>query len=201
MTEVPKDGQDNPDPGERTGATAGPLDGAFFNRPTLTVARELLGCHLCRRIDGEVIRWRLTETEAYDGPEDRASHARSGRTKRTAVMFGAAGIWYVYLCYGIHWLLNVVTGPEAYPAAVLIRGTAEVSGPGRLTRALSIDGSLNQRPSAPQSGLWIDPGGPDSGEVIRTGPRIGVAYAGPDWAQRPYRFQLQPSEGEPGGRR
>lgn len=170
--------------------TTSPLPRKFFNQPTLTVASTLLGCRLCRSLDGEVLRYRITETEAYDGPDDLASHARSGPTPRSAVMFGPAGIWYVYLCYGIHWLLNIVTGPEAYPAAVLIRGTDTVTGPGRLTRALAINGELNHRPAIPESALWIEPGEPVEPSRVITSPRIGVAYAGPDWSQRPYRFQL-----------
>lgn len=170
--------------------TTRPLPREFFNQPTLTVARELIGSRLCRNLDGTVLRYRITETEAYDGPDDRASHARSGPTPRSAVMFGPAGIWYVYLCYGIHWLLNIVTGPESYPAAVLIRGTEPVSGPGRLTKALAINGDFNHLPVSPESALWIEPGEPVDPARVSASARIGVAYAGPDWSQRPYRFHL-----------
>ena len=162
-----------------------------FARPTLPVARDLLGCRLCRSLDGEVLRPRITETEAYDGPDDRASHARRGPTPRSAVMFGPPGIWYLYLCYGIHWLLNIVTGPPTYPAAVLIRGTETVTGPGRLTKALAIDGDFNHRPASPESDLWIESGDPLDPSRVTASPRIGVAYAGPDWSQRPYRFQVR----------
>lgn len=166
----------------------GPVSGASLEAPTLLVAERLLGCQLCRRIGGTVLKWPITETEAYDGAEDKASHARSGRTKRTEVMFGPAGIWYIYLCYGVHWLLNIVTGPEDYPGAVLLRGAGEVNGPGRLTKAMAIDGTLNRTPAGPETGLWIEAGAPlASREMVRT-PRIGVAYAGPDWGNRPYRF-------------
>ena len=98
------------------------LEEAFFDRPTLTVAEELLGKNLCREVNGEIRRMRICEAEAYDGPDDKACHAHRGKTPRNEVMFGAAGRWYVYLCYGIHWMLNAVTGPADYPAAVLIRG-------------------------------------------------------------------------------
>jgi DNA-3-methyladenine glycosylase len=165
-----------------------PLPCGFFNRAAPEVARALLGCRLCRRVDGATLCWRITETEAYDGPDDRASHARAGRTARTEVMFGPPGIWYVYLCYGVHWLLNIVTGPVDYPAAVLIRGAGGVRGPGRLTRAMKVDGGLNRQHASPASGLWIEPGPPPAEAAIRTTPRIGVDYAGPDWAMRPYRF-------------
>lgn len=165
-----------------------PLPPEFFARPTLEVAEDLLSCQLCRRVGNEIICRQIIETEAYDGPEDMASHAHRGMTPRSRVMFGPPGVWYVYLCYGVHWLLNVVTGPESYPAAVLIRGLSTPSGPGRLTRDLGIDGSLNQTPASPGSGLWIRSGAPCEKDAITRTPRIGVAYAGPDWSQRPYRF-------------
>src|SRR3989344_4993889 len=106
----------------------------FFNRPTIAVARELLGCFLCRRINGKVIRLKITEVEAYDGPRDKASHASRGKTKRNTPMFGKAGQFYVYFTYGIHWMLNIVTGPKDYPAAILIRGVEGISGPARITK-------------------------------------------------------------------
>ncbi len=165
----------------------------FLKRPVLEVAPELLGCYLCRELDGKILRWRITEVEAYDGPEDKACHAHKGRTGRTEVMFGPAGHWYVYFCYGIHWLLNIVTGPEDYPAAVLIRGAGEISGPARLTKALSITGELNRRMAVPECGLWIEAGEILDRAHILTTPRIGVDYAGPDWSRRPYRFLLRES--------
>ena len=164
------------------------MDHAFYNRPTLDVARDLIGCRLCREMDGQVIRLPITETEAYDGPEDRACHAFKGRTQRTEVLFGPAGIWYVYLCYGIQWMLNVVAGPDDYPAAVLIRGAGEFDGPGKLTKALRITGAQNQMPVSPDSALWIEEGLPIPDEKIQRTPRIGVNYAGPDWSKRRYRF-------------
>lgn len=167
------------------------VDPEFLERPTLEVARDLLDCTLCQREGDTVRRWRIMETEAYDGPDDQASHARSGRTARTEVMFGKAGLWYVYLCYGIHWMLNIVTGPAAYPAAVLIRGAGEIQGPGRLTRALGITGMLNNSPAVPDSGLWIEYCRHEPKAAVICTPRIGVAYAGPDWSQRPYRFVVK----------
>ena len=167
-------------------------DRAFFERPVLEVARDLLGCRLCRRLGDRTLRWQITETEAYDGPEDKACHAHKGRTGRTEVMFGPAGVWYVYLCYGVHWMLNIVTGPEDYPAAVLVRGAGSLHGPGRLTRVLAITNALNRRPATPANGLWIEQGQVVPPDSVLTTPRIGVAYAGPDWAQRPYRFIAPP---------
>lgn len=168
------------------------LTKSFFEQPVLEVARGLIGASLVRRLDdGTTISSMLTEVEAYDGPEDLASHASKGRTPRTEVMFGPAGVFYVYLIYGMHWMLNVVTGEPGYPAAVLIRGTAETSGPGRLTARLQIDKALNGKPAKKSSGLWFEERSlvlPD--ERIATTPRIGVDYSG-DWAKVPYRFVLR----------
>jgi DNA-3-methyladenine glycosylase len=164
----------------------------FLNRPTLVVAEELLGQYLCREMDGEVHRFCITEVEAYDGPEDKACHAHRGKTDRNSIMFGPAGHWYVYLCYGMHWLLNVVTGPEDFPAAVLFRGLREVSGPGRLTKKLQIDKVQNQKPCSHDTGLWLEKSGiqPCSSDIEKT-PRIGIGYAGPEWVAAPYRFVLK----------
>ena len=139
------------------------------------------------------MRHRITETEAYDGPLDLACHGSRGRTARTSVLFGPPGHWYVYLCYGIHELLNLVTGPEGYPAAILIRGIEGYSGPGRLTRSLAIDRTYYGRPMHPTSGLWLEEDGfqPPAAEVVAT-PRIGIDYAGPEWAAKPWRFLWGP---------
>jgi DNA-3-methyladenine glycosylase len=164
---------------------------AFQSEKTVAVARSLLGKFLVRSTSrGEVARM-IVEVEAYDGERDRACHARHGRTVRNAVMYGPGGVWYVYLCYGMHEMLNLVTGPPGYPAAVLIRGIEGARGPGRLTQALAIDRRLNGSACAPESGLWIEDRGvrlPRS--AIQTTPRIGVDYAGPVWAKKPWRFVL-----------
>jgi DNA-3-methyladenine glycosylase len=162
---------------------------AFFDRPADIVARDLLGRTLVRRLDGNRMGLTVTETEAYLGPHDLASHSARGRTARTEVMYGPAGSFYVYLVYGLHWMLNIVTGPIGYPAAVLIRSAGELEGPGKLGRALAIDESMNGRPALPQSGLWFEEG-KRAGSVIAT-PRSGVDYAGPRWSARKLRFVLR----------
>jgi len=161
----------------------------FFEKPAVRVAQDLLGKYLVRRWRGKEISSMITEVEAYDGPHDKASHALRGITPRTKVMFGASGCWYAYLTYGMHWMLNIVTGVEGYPAAVLIRGTEVVSGPGRLTKYFHITGTLNKKIATKTSGLWIENRGkciPYS--HIQKSARIGVDYAGPVWAKREYRF-------------
>lgn len=166
------------------------FDQSFFERPVLEVADDLIGQYIVK--DGQKLL--ITEIEAYDGPEDLACHASKGRTKRTEVLFGPAGHWYVYLCYGVHWLLNIVTGSKEYPAALLLRGAGEINGPGRLTRHLGINQTFNAKPATPQTGLWCEPATkrPHKSAIQKT-PRIGVDYAGPIWSQKPYRFVL-PSE-------
>lgn len=173
------------------------LPHAFFNRPTLVVARELLGKYLVRRIGDTEIALMLTEVEAYDGPLDLAAHSSKGRTARTEALFGPAGHWYVYFVYGMHEMLNVVTKKDG--AGVLIRGAGHVNGPAKITKHLKIDRSFYGKPSRKTTGLWIE----DRGEVvnprqIKKSPRIGVAYAGV-WARKPYRFVLtRPSAAEAG---
>jgi DNA-3-methyladenine glycosylase len=166
---------------------------SFQARQTVRLARGLLGKLLVRRhADGKVTRHRISEVEAYHGEQDRACHASKGRTPRTAVMYQPGGRWYVYLCYGVHEMLNLVTGPANHPAAVLIRGLTDVTGPGRLTRRLHIGRGLNGRVAAPANGLWIeDDGWPLPRGSLRAGPRIGVNFAGPVWSRKPWRFWLE----------
>lgn len=165
----------------------------FFKRTALEVAPDLLGKYLVRRTDGKVTRMMITEVEAYDGFEDKASHASRGKTPRTSVMFGPAGVWYVYLIYGMYEMLNIVTGPEDYPSAVLIRGVEGIDGPGKLTRALDITRALNAQPASKEAGLWIEEGTSVSKKYVTAGPRIGVAYAG-EWAYKPWRFVITGKE-------
>ncbi len=167
---------------------------SFFARPAAIVAKELLGKYLVRRVgadQSDVRALLITETEAYVGAHDLACHGRFGRTDRTSVMFGPAGLWYVYFIYGMYWMLNVVTGEEGVPEAVLFRSAGEYSGPGKICRGLSIDKLLYGTPAAPQSGLWIEDRGYriKRGAILRT-PRIGVDYAG-EWKDKPLRFVLR----------
>jgi DNA-3-methyladenine glycosylase len=143
---------------------------------------------LIRRRGGRLARGTITETEAYIGPQDLASHASRGRTIRTEPMFGPPGTLYVYLVYGLHWMLNVVTGPVGYPAAVLLRSAGALAGPGRLAKALDITGALNGRAAALSSGVWFSSGDQRVSHQIICTPRIGVNYAGPIWSTKPLRF-------------
>lgn len=167
------------------------LPAGFFDRPPLAVARDLVGKHLVRRQGRDLFAAMITETECYDGERDLACHARHGRTKRNASMWGPPGTTYVYFTYGIHWMLNIVCREEGYPAAVLIRGVEGFSGPARLTKAWGIDGSLNGETLGSSAGLWVE----DRGillppRAIARTPRIGVGYAG-KWADKPWRFVLR----------
>ena len=163
----------------------------FFNRDADTVARELIGKTLVRERAGVVTRIAITETEAYLGPHDLASHSARGRTARTEVMFGPPGIFYVYLVYGLHWMLNVVTGAVGHPAAVLIRGAGPYKGPGQLTCGLNITRELNGIEARPLSGLWFENAVHEKALSIKAGPRVGVDYAGPIWSRRRLRFLLK----------
>lgn len=165
------------------------LKPAFFARPAPVVARALLGKFLVLAKKGRPIAKMITETEAYHGPDDEASHASRGRTPRNVVMFGPAGVWYVYLVYGMHEMLNIVTGRAGHPSAVLIRSLAGRPGPGRLTKFLKINRRFNGRPASQKVGLYIiDRGIKIPNADIKRGPRIGVAYASPKWRQKPWRF-------------
>ena len=164
----------------------------FFNRPALKVTEDLLGKFLVRKIGNKEVALMITEVEAYDGFQDKASHAHRGKTKRNEVMFSEAGRFYIYLIYGFHNMLNIVTGKKNYPAAILIRGAGDISGPGRLTKFLKIGRHFNNKKANRKSGLWIeDRGIKISKRNIKRTPRIGVNYAGKIWAKKPYRFFLK----------
>jgi len=180
----------------------------FFNRPALVVAKELLGCYLVTRDADGIARYLITETEAYVGPHDLASHSSKGRTKRTEIMYQQGGTIYVYFIYGMHNMLNIVTGAKDYPAAVLIRSIENadrtIKGPGNVAKALHVDRMMNGKLLGKETNLWIEfptvpkrnpasAKAPARRRIIRT-PRIGIAYAGPIWANKEYRFVLEKSK-------
>lgn len=176
----------------------------FYARPTLEVARDLLGARLVRLLDGVRLAGLITETEAYIGEEDLACHARCGKTRRNAVMYGPPGYAYVYFTYGMHWCLNVVTEAAGFPAAVLIRAILPVegmdtlvqrrrgrdlNGPAKLTQALGIDGALNGADlCTPDSGLWIETGQAVPPAAVVATPRIGLNTTPEPWKSIPWRF-------------
>jgi len=170
------------------------LDATFFDRHTAVVARELIGKYVVRRVGRRKIALMITETEAYHGFKDKASHAIRGQTQRNAPMFDRPGTIYIYLIYGMYWMLNITCGKEKYPAAVLIRGLEGVKGPGRLAKALKIDRKLNGKKLGRANGLWIeDRGVKISPRHIAKTPRIGVSYA-EEWAHKPWRFVFTQKE-------
>lgn len=174
----------------------------FYSRKTIIVAKELLGKKLIRKIGKKKIAGIITETEAYIGPNDKASHASRGRTKRTEIMFGEAGRWYIYLIYGMYYCLNIVTEEKDYPAAVLIRAIEPIdkklklkkltNGPGKLCKYFKIDKTLNNTPAfvkksklyIANTNLKIKPS-----QIVRT-KRVGIDYAG-DYKSKLWRFYLK----------
>ncbi len=165
------------------------LDRAFFMNDAVTVAQMLPGMDIVIS-SGEDNRWfMITETEAYLGDDDRACHASKGRTGRTEPMYLEGGHLYVYFVYGMHWMLNVVTGPAEHPQAVLIRGVTSLSGPGRVTRGMGIDRSYNREDLVSSPRIWIE----DSGmrPELEAGPRVGIDYAGEPWVSKPWRFIIR----------
>lgn len=139
----------------------------------------------------------ITEVEVYNGLEDKASHAHRGQTERNKIMFGPAGYWYVYFTYGMHWMLNIVTGPKDYPAAILIRSVVSdkphkiLDGPAKITKALKIDKKINVKLADQKIGLWIeDRGVKINSRQIKNSPRVGVGYAGPVWSKKKWRFYI-----------
>ena len=174
------------------------------------MARDLLGCTLVRILDGRRISGRIVEVEAYVGPGDTACHASRGRTARNEVMFGEPGRAYVYFTYGMHWMLNVVTEREGYPAAVLIRALEPLEGidemrrlrgsvadrdlargPARLCQALAIDRAWNGTDLVRGDGLFIEQGIRSTRDDIEASPRIGIDYAAPCDREAPWRFVVK----------
>lgn len=189
------------------------LPRAFFERPACQAAPELVGCQLVRELGGQRLRVLITETEAYQGMEDQACHARGGKTRRNAVMFGPPGHAYVYFTYGMHWMLNLVCEAEGFPAAVLIRAVhpleghemlaqnrphlagqgAWLDGPAKLTQALGIDRMENGTDACDaESGLFIASGIRFASEDLISGPRVGLGKTPEPWLSMPWRWRLSP---------
>ncbi len=160
----------------------------FFTRDVLTVARDLPGTRLVLVESGIKKSYTITETEAYRGTDDLACHASKGMTPRTEIMFREGGIIYMYLIYGMYWMMNIVTSVENDPQAVLIRGLDIVNGPGRLTRELGLDRSYNGESLVNSSRIWLEEG--EKPEKLLTSPRIGINYAGEPWISKPWRFYV-----------
>jgi DNA-3-methyladenine glycosylase len=187
----------------------------WYARDSLLVARELLGMRLVRLLDGERVGGMITETEAYRGEMDMASHARMGVTPRNSVMFGPPGHAYVYFTYGMHWCMNVVCMPQGTASAVLIRAIQPTlgleiiaarragrpreiwtDGPAKLAQALGIDGQLNGIDlTTPSAGLWIEAGEPVPDEQVVIGPRVGIQNVPEPWRSMPWRFQINSAPG------
>jgi DNA-3-methyladenine glycosylase len=179
----------------------------FYDRPTLTVARELIGARLVRILDGKQLVGLIVETEAYISEKDLACHAKAGLTPRTAPMYGEPGHAYVYFTYGNHWMLNVVTEREGFPAAVLIRAIQPIQGvdimmkrragrdtfgPGKLTQAMGIgktENTADLTETAPN--LWIEAGVRVSNSLVTKSPRVGLNNTPEPWLSKPWRFKVK----------
>lgn len=166
------------------------LTRGFYTRDVLEVAPALIGKELviCRGKNTHE-RFLITEAEAYRGADDKACHASKGRTRRTEVMYHQGGNVYVYFVYGMYWMFNIVAGEENYPQAVLIRGIAGYDGPGKLTRALGIDGSFYGEDLTVSDRLWVADN--KTSFKVKRGPRVGIDYAGDPWKGKPWRYIIQ----------
>jgi DNA-3-methyladenine glycosylase len=169
------------------------LSREFFIRDVLDVAPELIGKNLVIKLpDGTFGRYIVTEVEAYRGSEDRACHAFKGRTARTEIMFHEGGRLYIYLIYGMYWMLNIVTGQENDPQAVLIRGVENIDGPGKLTRSLGIDRSYYGEDLATSERIWIENNA--FTPIVKNSQRIGIDYAGEPWKSKLWRYYIEKPE-------
>ncbi len=186
---------------------------SFYTQPTRRLAKALLGCKLVRQLDGQRVSGVIVETEAYIGETDLACHARAGRTARTAVMYGRPGLAYVYFTYGLHWLLNVVSEREDFPAAVLIRAIEPVegvplmqaargprpmgdltNGPAKVCQALRIDQALNGVDLTDvRSDVWIEADRTVPARSIQCGPRVGIGRTPEPWLSKPWRYWVKES--------
>jgi DNA-3-methyladenine glycosylase len=165
------------------------VDKSFFTSPVLELAQKLLGKVIVRKMQsGGVKKFRITEVEAYGGSDDTASHASKGKTPRNAPMFEDGGILYVYLCYGIFNLLNIVSGKQGQPEGVMIRGVEGIEGPGRVSRALEITRELNREDITTSERFWLE----DDGFVLQNitaHKRVGIGYATQDDQDKLWRFK------------
>lgn len=163
------------------------LKRGFYTRDVLDVAPELIGKTLVvRQKDKTFAKLMINEVEAYRGNDDIACHASKGRTNRTEIMYHAGGHLYIYLIYGIHWMLNIVAGEENIPHAILVRGAGLYKGPGVLTRATGIDRSFYGEDLTVSERIWIEDAGINP--EYKTSPRIGIDYSGEYWKSRPWRY-------------
>ena len=162
------------------------LTKTYYKRPATELAPDLIGKLLCRRTPEGVLRYRIMETECYYSEQDTACHASKGKTDRTRILYERGGTAYVYLCYGMHSLFNVVTGTEGFPEAVLIRGVEGYNGPGKLTKAMQIDRSLNGIDMTTSKELWIE----DDGVKLpyTAAKRVGIDYATPEYREILWRY-------------
>ncbi|MDG5799246.1 DNA-3-methyladenine glycosylase [Marinilabiliaceae bacterium ANBcel2] len=163
---------------------------SFFSRDALEIAPQILGMQIVRQFeDKSRTILTITEVEVYKGKNDLGCHASKGRTPRTEIMFHKGGKIYVYLIYGIHWLLNITTGAEDDPQAILIRGSREIKGPGRIGKALALDKSFYDEDIGLSNRLWLQWNRDKKRSYnLKRAPRIGIDYAGEYWSKIPWRF-------------
>lgn len=161
----------------------------FFSHDAYSVAQQLIGKWICRRIDGKIYKFHITETECYIGSCDSACHAYKGKTARTQIMWHKGGVCYVYLCYGIHQMLNFITGAEGEAEGVLIRGVKGAEGPGRATKAMQIDKSLYGESLLVKDRIWVEDDGKEY--CFSKSKRIGIGYALQEDQDRLWRFVLK----------
>lgn len=161
----------------------------YYRRPATELASDLIGKLLCRRTKEGILRYRIMETECYYSEQDTACHASRGKTERNRILYEKGGTAYVYLCYGIHALFNVVTGEEGFPEAVLIRGVEGYNGPGKATKALSIDKRLNGIDMVTSKELWIEDDG--MRPEYTAAKRVGIDYATEEYRDILWRYIIQ----------
>lgn len=169
------------------------IDKNIYKLTSIELAPKLLGKILCRNINNKILKYKITETEAYYSQYDTACHAHKGKTERTKLMFEEGGIAYIYLCYGIHWMLNIVSGEKNIPQAVLIRGIEGYDGPGKLTKFLNINNKLNGENLIISDKIWIENNNNNFDNFVckfKSTPRIGINYATEEYKNKLWRFVL-----------